>query len=897
MSSGPRYKLGRLADLETRATFSPSWSDDLKLAVGFSPRISAATVGLSRAATTERNGVADATYVCFILRLLSSAKDRSQAVGLNQPLSIAMKTNRMNLIAAAALLCSTVCPAGAAEMTEQVHQQRLDQLLVTLAQTVGQGPYQATVESLNKHIAPEWYADAKLGIFIHYGLFSVPGYSGVGCWYGNNMYITKNGAFRFHEENFGAPDRFGYKDFAPHLTGSQFDADAWVSLFKEAGAGFVVPVSCFHDGFAMWNSQLTDWNAVKTGPKRDYDGLLAAAARKQGLKFGVAWHAFFRPEFFGPGRRPGTDVQPPDAGTPWSFYGPATVTREFINDGLGRLVELVDGYRPDLVWFDFDTQFVDHEDLRRFAAFYFNRAAQWNKDVAINDKHEDFFPPHAIVLDFERGKTAGMRPELWQTDTSVSWRDWSYIRNDSFKTADELVRELVDIVSKNGVLLLDIGPRPDGSIPPEPQALLRSVGAWLKVNGEAIYGTRPCWALGFGEGPHNSGGGGFSDRAVEYNAHDIRFTQKGNVVYAIAMDWPVVDDHLLVRAFSARAAVASGGISSVKLLGSKEPLDWKLRDEGLSIRLPSRRPGDTAFAFAITLSGLSVEQLDAERLNEHQVRVDLRVRNLDRKPLEQRLDIEDNQVVIGTQAVTLKGFETAVHSLVLESPATASVEKITASLPGGPVFVKRSELISPPNADTSRKFNGSTMLVGGGLGKLAKLTLSLWTKTDELRDDWTALLNTAGWGPGGMHIQYLRAGTLQASFQNAQETSINGVSTAAPGTAHGWRLITVTFDAAAGRAVIFVNGKQDAEIKLENSSPVDLDSFTLGGWTSGGRRFTGHMADVHLYDRVLGFSEIQSLAAGHPPTIGLVASWHLKQGQDQAIPDSSGHGHDLKVAP
>ena len=420
-------------------------------------------------------------------------------------------------------------PANAAEMTAEKHQAVLDKLMATMGKVVHDGPYKPTEDSLNAYTAPQWYADAKLGIFMHYGLFSVPGYSGVGCWYGNNMYDAKSGAFKFHRETFGPQDQFGYKDFAPHLTASRFDADQWVALFKEAGARFVVPVSCFHDGFAMWDSKLTDWNAVQKGPKRDYDGLLASASRKQGLKFGVAWHAFFRPDFFRPGRRPGTDMRPPYAGTPWSIYGPGEVpvSREFIDDSLGRLVELIDGYRPDLIWFDFDTQYIPPQDLRRIMTFYFNRAAQWKKGVAVNDKHEHLFPSHAIVLDFEHGKTSGMRSELWQTDTSVSWRDWSYMRNDSFKTVDELARELVDIVSKNGVLLLDIGPRPDGSIPPEPQAILRGVGAWLKVNGEAIYGTRPCLALGFGEGPHNSGGGGFSDRQVDFNHHDFRFTQKG----------------------------------------------------------------------------------------------------------------------------------------------------------------------------------------------------------------------------------------------------------------------------------------------------------------------------------------------------------------------------------
>ena len=184
--------------------------------------------------------------------------------------------------------------ASAGGMNEDRYKSALEKSLATMRNVIANGPYKDTVESLDNYCAPEWYADAKLGIFIHYGLFSVPGFSGVGCWYGNQMYDPRASAFAFHRQEYGSQDTFGYKDFAPYLTASRFDADEWVSLFKEAGARFVVPVSCFHDGFAMWNSKLTDWNAVKTGPRRDYDGLLSKAARKQGMKFGVAWHAFFR---------------------------------------------------------------------------------------------------------------------------------------------------------------------------------------------------------------------------------------------------------------------------------------------------------------------------------------------------------------------------------------------------------------------------------------------------------------------------------------------------------------------------------------------------------------------------------------------------------------------------
>lgn len=800
----------------------------------------------------------------------------------------------MNLLAAISLMVMNLGQARGEEMTAALHQERLDKLLATMRQTIAQGPYTQSVDSLGQHAMPSWYADAKLGIFIHYGLFSVPGYSGVGCWYGNNMYDPDKSAYAFHRESFGPQDQFGYKDFAPYLTASEFNADEWISLFKQAGAKFVVPVSCFHDGFAMWNSKLTDWNAVKTGPKRDYDGLLAEAARRQGLKFGVAWHAFFRPYFFGPGRQPGTDIHPPDSGTPWSFYGPATETPEFVDDGLGRLTELVEGYHPDLVWFDFDTQYVQRDALQQFAAFYFNHAAQWKQDVVINDKHEDRFPPHSFTLDYERGQSIGLQPELWQTDTSVSWRDWSYIQNDSFKTVDELVHQLVDVVSKNGVLLLDIGPRPDGSIPTEPKALLRGIGDWLRVNGEAIYGTRPCWALGFGEGPHNFGGGGFTDQEMQYSAHDFRFTQKGNVIYAIAMAWPPVDNCFLIRSINARTMVASGGIESVKLLGCDERLDWKLTEDGLWIRLPSRRPCYAAYAFAITVHGVSVEQLKVQRINDRQIQVKLQIRNLDNQPHEEPLIFQDNQNTIGTENIALNAGDTVTNTFIFEAAVPGAVEHITTSLAGGEPFAKDMELLNPPNAGTGRSFDGGTMLAGRDLGTLSKFTLSLWTRTQKLHDHRTALFDTPGKAPGAMQIHYLHDGTLEATFRNQQSNAVKGVSQVMPGTADGWQLVTLTFDASTERAVLFINGSRDAEIDLTNASPVNLNAFTMGGWASGGdRRFIGQMADVRLYDRVLGSQEIEALRDGNPGSEGLVAAWDFKQSAGGIVRDTTGHGHDL----
>jgi len=856
------------------------------------------------------NGSAEATLKSAIAQTVQVRAGQGKAMAMTleagKAACVRLNTERLagtrvrnaclvGALAVLALLGSGI--AWAESMTAERHQKALEPLLATMNRTIEAGPYKPTVESLNTYTVPDWYADAKLGIFIHFGVYSVPGFAGLGCWYGNGMYVSNSPTWKFHRDTYGPQSTCGYKDLVPLLTANKWNPDEWVSLFKEAGAKFVVPVSCFHDGYAMWDSKLTDWNVVKTGPTRDYDGLLAAATRKQGLKFGIAWHRFFQPGFFGPGRnKPGSDIHPPHAGTPWSVYGPDTVTKEFVDDSLGRFVELIDGYRPDLIWLDFDTGFVPKEDLRRFAAFYFNRATQWKKGVAINDKHEDVFPRESIVLDFERGKTSDLKPYLWQTDTSVSWRDWSYIRDDSFKSVDLLIRELVDIVSKNGVLLLDVGPKPDGTIPEEPQRILRTIGAWLKINGEAIYGTRPCGALGFGEGPSNSGGGGFSDQVTDYTAQDYRFTQKDNVIYAIAMNWPENEDHFLVKSIDNRTTLASGGISSVKLLGAKEPLDWNLGSEGLWIRKPASKPCATAFAFQIATSGIAVEQLDASRPDDQHITVAVRIRNFDRKPVRQEIAFFNNGKEIGTASFSLGESARVSQALAFESPRQSQNESISAKLAGAAPFRCQCALFSPPVAIPSWKCDGGSILAGSGLGSFEKLTLSLWTKTDELRENWTALLNSDGWKEGGMHVQYLPGGQLQISLNCGAEDIVDAHSVALPGSAKGWSLVTVTYDSAARKCEVFVNGKLDSAVTTPRAFPVNLDAFSLAGWAAEGRRFLGRIADVRIYRRVLAPEEIGMLPECKPIGQDLVAAWDFRHQEGDAVKDASGHGHDLKKA-
>ena len=360
------------------------------------------------------------------------------------------------------------------------------------------GPFDPTWESLHGYRVPQWYQDAKFGIFIHWGVYSVPAFGNE--WYPRNMYIPGSPEFEHHVATYGPQSRFGYKDFIPLFRAERFDPDRWAELFRRAGAKFVVPVAEHHDGFAMYDCSLSDWNAVKMGPKRDVIGELAAAVRRQWLVFGLSTHRAEHWWFFNGGMQFDSDVQD---GRFADLYGPAqphgTQPHEaFLEDWLARTCELVDRYQPQLVWFDWwieEPAFAPF--LRRFAAYYYNRGAQWQRGVVINYKNRAF-PEGTAVYDIERGQLDDICPLPWQTDTSISKNSWGYVQKQDYKTPGDIIGDLVDIVSKNGVLLLNIGPRPDGTIPEPEEAILLEIGRWLAVNGEAIYGSRPWRSTGRG---------------------------------------------------------------------------------------------------------------------------------------------------------------------------------------------------------------------------------------------------------------------------------------------------------------------------------------------------------------------------------------------------------------
>ncbi len=474
--------------------------------------------------------------------------------------------------------------------------------------------FEPTWNSLLQYSVPEWFMDAKLGIFIHWGVYSVPAFSNE--WYARNMYLEGSPDFQHHLETYGPHTKFGYKDFIPMFKAERFDADAWIDLFKKAGAGYVVPVAEHHDGFQMYDSALSEWNAARMGPKRDIVGELAAAARKRDMVLGVSSHRAEHWWFMDGGRKFDSDVQDPRYE---AFYGPAAPASppqahssaewrsqdwhprpdgKFLDNWLARCCELVDKYQPQVFWFDWwIDQAVFAPYIQKFAAYYYNRAAEWGKGVTLQYKLEAF-PVGAALFDIERGKLNAIREPYWQTDTSVSYKSWCYVEDDDFKSVTTLVHDLVDIVSKNGNLLLNVGPKPDGTIPEEAADRLLGLGEWLSVNGEAIFGTRHWHS--FGEGSTTVGEGHMREREDKpFSAEDIRFTSKGSSLYAICLGWP--GESVQIKSLGSGSLLSAERIEAVQMLGSGEALAWSQSADGLQISLPSQKPCDHAYTLKLML--------------------------------------------------------------------------------------------------------------------------------------------------------------------------------------------------------------------------------------------------------------------------------------------------------
>ncbi len=457
------------------------------------------------------------------------------------------------------------------------------------------GPFRDDWESLESYEVPHWYRQLKFGIFIHWGIYSVPAFDSE--WYSRNMYLQGHPAYEHHIKTYGPQKEFGYKDFIPLFRAEKFDPDAWADLFARAGARYVIPVAEHHDGFQMYDSELSEWNAKNMGPKRDVLGELKKAVESRGMTLGASSHRIEHWFFMGHGKEFDSDIKEPLACGDfyWAampepkdhhdlFSEPAP-SREFMEDWLCRCCEIVDKYHPRIVYFDW---WIQHSALKpylkKFAAYYYNKSPEWSDGVVINYKH-DAFQFGCAVPDVERGQFAEVKPFYWQTDTAIAKNSWCYTENNDFKSAEEIVCDLVDIVSKNGTLLLNVGPKADGTISEEDTAVLTAIGEWMSVNGEAIYGSKP-WRKA-AEGPTRIQEGQFTDGVTKkFTPEDIRYTINGGSIYATVLSWPesgVVAARALAGRTPEGLPLFQGIIRSVSILGFDGEVKWNREEDALHV--------------------------------------------------------------------------------------------------------------------------------------------------------------------------------------------------------------------------------------------------------------------------------------------------------------------------
>ncbi len=479
---------------------------------------------------------------------------------------------------------------------------------------IARGPFEPTAESLRTYRAPDWFRDAKFGIWAHWGPQAVPR---AGDWYARLMYVPGHRHYTHHLEHYGHPSEHGYKDIIPLWKAEKFDPEALMDRYVAAGAKYFVSMGVHHDNFDLWASRHHRWNAAAMGPKRDIVGAWRDAARRRGLRFGVSehlgasynwWYPSHQYDQFWPkigidydGADPRyVDLYHPKHDEPYKGNGSTwyTTNPAFHQTWFKRVRDLVDSYEPDLLYSDGGMPFG--EAGRSLVAHFYNRSAARNGrvDVVYNckDLGSGEFHPEACVQDVERGVMSTINALPWQTDTSNG--DWYYKDDDEYKTAPDVIRMLADIVSKNGNLLLNVALHADGSLPPESQQLLSELAEWMSVNAEAIHGTRP-WVI-HGEGPTETASGAFKENA-QYKPEDIRFTRNGETLYAITLGEP--RGHVAIHSLGRAAGKELRTVRGVRLLGMRSALKFQQTEAALLIDLPGQLPTRHASALKISFSG------------------------------------------------------------------------------------------------------------------------------------------------------------------------------------------------------------------------------------------------------------------------------------------------------
>ena len=504
----------------------------------------------------------------------------------------------------------------------------------SMDQPFAKGPFQPTWESLQNYSVPEWYRNAKFGIWAHWGPQCEPEH---GDWYGRGMYEEGSDHYKYHVQKYGHPSKFGFKDVIHQWKAEKWDPDQLVALYKRVGAKYFFAMANHHDNLDLYNSKYQSWNSVNVGPKKDLIGGWAKAAKKQGLPFGVSVHAAHAWTWFETAQ--GSDKSGPFAGVPydgkltkadgkgawwqgmdpqelyaqnhapsknglkWEWNDGTTIpSKEYCDKFLKRTLELIDKYEPELLYFD-DTVLPFHglNDVGlQLAAHHYNQSMKRNKgklNAVVNGKILNEMQRKCMVWDIERGQSNVIEPFTWQTDTCIG--GWHYDKrvyeNKSYKSAQTVIQTLADIVSKNGNLLLNIPVKGNGSIDDQEIAILEEIAVWMKINAECIFDTRP-WKI-FGEGPASTGGVGLSGpgfnegKGKPFTAADMRFTTKGDTLYAIVFGWPD-NGKVKINSLSDGNVLRPGAISRVELVGGGE-LRFQRNSEALEVTLPENKPALT----------------------------------------------------------------------------------------------------------------------------------------------------------------------------------------------------------------------------------------------------------------------------------------------------------------